>query len=380
MAFVLLPHMRYIWQHIVTILEQYNGSTPLPIFLKEYYKNHKKLGSRDRRILNEMVYSYYRCAKGLPKDMPINEQVATCLRLCDIQSKHINWLLTDMPSHEDVYQPHQNFSEEIQLSEGISKQDWLDSMLLQPDLFLRVRQDNMGKLTNFFNENEIEFEQLSDTCIALPNGTPIDKMIPEYMYVVQDASSQAIGQFLQPQPDEHWWDACSGAGGKSLLLKDIEPLIDLTVTDARRTILNNLKDRFRTYSHILPQAHRVDVTDAKQLNSKLQDAQFDNIICDVPCTGSGTWARTPEQYYFFDKATIKGFTQRQVNITTNAATYLKEGGRLYYITCSVFKEENEKAVEQILQNTTLELEHQELINGIENRADSMFIAILRKGD
>ncbi|MEZ5018184.1 MAG: hypothetical protein R2800_14090 [Flavipsychrobacter sp.] len=369
--------MRYIWQHIAAIIASFDGATPLPIFLKEYYKNNKKLGSRDRRILNEMVYSYYRCAKGLPAELPINEKVATCLVVCGIQNKHIEWLLSDVTTHEDAYNPNQNFPDEIDLSDGITKEEWIDSLLEQPDLFLRVRKD-MDKLLSFFNKEGVEYEQLTDTCIALPNGTPIDKMLPEHMYVVQDASSQAVGDFLNPQPEEEWWDACSGAGGKSLLVKDIEPLVNLTVSDARRTILVNLKERFRKYSHILPTVHKVDVTNADKLKSKLEDSLFDHVLCDVPCTGSGTWARTPEQYYFFQQDTLEDFNKRQTNIAVNAAAYLKEGGKLYYITCSVFREENENVVAEITKQTGLQLEHQQIIKGIENRADNMFIAILTK--
>ena len=367
--------MRYIWQHIATIIQQYDGSTPLPVFLKEYYKNHKKLGSRDRRILNEMAFSYYRCAKGLPAGIPVNEKIATCLRLCEIENKHINWLIEEIPSHEEAYNPQLQFDNNINFSDGISKEEWTESLLMQPDLFLRLRI-SPEKIFPLLEENEVDHEFISDDCLALPNGIPIHKVIPEYMYVVQDASSQAIGQFLTPSPDEHWWDCCSGAGGKSLLLKDKEPLINLTVSDTRRTILNNLKERFRTYSHILPTIHKVDITDATKLEAKLKDTQFDHIICDVPCTGSGTWARTPEQFYFFKQEELSSYAKRQKDIAINASKHLKDGGKLYYVTCSVFEEENEAVVQEIVKQTNLKLEHQELINGIENRADSLFIAVL----
>ena len=169
-------------------------------------------------------------------------------------------------------------------------------------------------------------------------------------------------------------------GGKSLLLKDIEPLIDITATDTRSSVLNNLKERFRTYSHILPKTHKLNAASEQLLKEKLKDQLFDNIICDVPCTGSGTWARTPEQMYYFKQERLEELSALQKQIAENAATYLKQGGLMYYITCSVFEEENEKVVQHITASTNLKLERAELINGVSKKADSMFVAVLRKED
>ena len=56
--------MRYIWQHIRSITEVYDGSIPLAHFLKGYFKQHPILGSRDRKMLSAMAYSFYRCSRG----------------------------------------------------------------------------------------------------------------------------------------------------------------------------------------------------------------------------------------------------------------------------------------------------------------------------
>lgn len=368
--------MRYLWQHISTIIDTYDGSLPLTHFLKAHYKQHPKLGSRDRRMLNEMTYCWYRCSKALPKDSSIEEKVATCVRLCNSENQHLLRFVEGIETIQDIDLSN-IFPEEPQLSEGIEREEWLTSMLIQPDLFIRLRKDSDKSLA-VLDAEEVPYELLDNNCVALPNGIPIDKILPEHAYVVQDASSQAISNFLDPQPRETWWDACAGAGGKSLLLLDMEPLVELTVSDRRRTILTNLKERFRAYSHILPKVHKVDVAEADKLQTKMGDVSFDNIICDVPCSGSGTWARTPEQCFFFKQLSLTELNRLQKNIVVNADKYLKTGGRLYYITCSVFHNENEGMVEAILNETNLEIEDQILINGTEMMADSMFIAILKK--
>ena len=121
-----------------------------------------------------------------------------------------------------------------------------------------------------------------------------------------------------------------------------------------------------------------DVAEPGEIEKHLAGKLFDNIICDVPCTGSGTWARTPEQLYFFNEEYMREFSERQRQIARNVSTYLKPGGRLIYITCSIFRQENEEVIDHLLSGSVLTLETKQLINGIEKKADSMFVAVLRK--
>ncbi|MCB0698763.1 MAG: RsmB/NOP family class I SAM-dependent RNA methyltransferase [Chitinophagales bacterium] len=373
--------MQFIWQHIDTIIQEYTGAHPLPYFLKGYYKQHPKLGSRDRKMLSEMAYCWYRAEKAVDKTLPFNERMTACIHLCRTENKHLLRLIEPYypPANADKLKVDIDriFPHDIELSTGINKTDWLNNMLVQPDLFIRLRKEHERVLALLEQEN-IPYSEITNDCIALPNGTPIDKMIPPFVYVVQDASSQKTAEYFTPKPYENWWDCCSGAGGKSLLLKDKEPLVELTVSDTRKTILNNLKERFRLYSHIFPTTFKVDVANSEELHDVMRNREFDNIICDVPCTGSGTWARTPEQMHFFKAKTLVEYASRQRDISVNATDLLKPGGKLYYITCSVFKEENEHVVEHLVKQTGLIVERSELINGIGIKADSMFIAVLKK--
>jgi 16S rRNA (cytosine967-C5)-methyltransferase len=368
--------LRYIWQHIEHIISAYNGGLPLTHFLKNYFRLHPKLGSRDRRILSEMSYCWYRCSKGLSLSLSFEEKLRACLKICNATGKHIQAFLPEDFQQPPVFHLEQIFDYPIALSAGITKEDWLDSMLQQPRLFIRVRKDKQ-LIERILQEREISYEFETETCISLPNGTAIDKMLPEEAYVVQDASSQETGRYFNPEKGEYWYDACSGAGGKSLLLKDMEPAIKLTVSDKRDTIIRNLESRFKAYKHNLPATHMIDVADKKQLADSLGRQRFDHIICDVPCSGSGTWARTPEQLYYFEEATMNSLPALQKSIAVNTSAYLKPGGKLFYITCSVFETENENVVKGILKETGLKLTEQRLINGIGRQADSMFITVLK---
>lgn len=326
-----------------------------------------------------MAYSWYRCSKVVDANLTLKEKVATCLRLCKTDNVRLQQLIESIPTDlSDDITLITLFPHSLSLSKGITNAEWLAGMLTQPNLFIRIRK-NGEKIKEILQNESIPYKMIGDKCMLLANGTNIGQWLPEYMYVVQDASSQKTGDYFDAQPNEKWWDCCSGAGGKSLLLKDKQPLVDLTVSDTRKTILNNLKERFRMYSHIMPVAYEANVADRTQLQDIIRNKEFDNIICDVPCTGSGTWSRTPEQMYFFKPETANELSQRQLQIAVNASEYLRKGGKLYYITCSVFQQENEDVVEQLTKAAGLTIEQMELINGTQLGADSMFIAVLKKG-
>lgn len=375
--------MRYIWHHIAEIIGRYKGETPLAHFLKNYFRQHAKLGSRDRKVLTAMAYSWYRCAKSLSDHPSVSANfealITACLLLSDngevlkTLTKDVSGMAAALP-HPDL---QSLFPFQEMISEGIGRNEWLQSMLAQPRLFIRVR-NSRDEILSILARNNISAQLISDTCLSLPNGTKVDQLLPPSSYVVQDASSQQTGSFFLPQKNEKWYDCCSGAGGKSIQLKDLEPSVKLTVSDKRKSILHNLAGRFSLYGLQLPTAHIADVADKLQLESILGAAQFDNIICDVPCSGSGTWARTPEQLYFFDTASLERFSPLQETIAVNVSRHLKKGGRLIYITCSIFRAENEDVVERVIREAGLVLTEARLINGISIGADSMFVAVLKK--
>src|SRR5690606_10611202 len=106
---------------------------------------------------------------------------------------------------------------------------------------------------------------------------------------------------------------------------------------------------------------------------------FDFILCDVPCSGSGTWARSPENFYFSpSEKDLNTFEQVQKNIVSHAVKHLKDDGYLVYVTCSVFAQENENIINHLMEHTTLALVESQLINGIPHKADIMYYAVLQK--
>jgi 16S rRNA (cytosine967-C5)-methyltransferase len=384
--------MFYLWQHLERILLTYRGELPLHYFLKQYFRQYPKLGSRDRRGLSDAVYAWYRCGKAIEQsDKTLEERRLGAMYLCGLRPKAFerayaqHWEVAediDVASRisrlidegftvrlEDI------FPGDVPFSEGITKEGWILSLLEQPRLFLRIREDKSG-ISGILKAAAIPHEWVSDNCLALPNGTKAEELFPHDAYVVQDASSQATGAYLKPRKGEVWWDSCSGAGGKALMLMDEQQDVRLLTTDVRASILENLGDRFRRYHLPMPEMMTLDVSDGAATASALKGRLFDGIICDVPCTGSGTWARTPESCFFFDAASVAAYAARQKAILTTALSYLKDRGRIIYITCSVFRAENEDVINAVSQYG-MKVVTSGLIDGSGIGADALFAAELR---
>lgn len=192
---------------------------------------------------------------------------------------------------------------------------------------------------------------------------------------VQDLSSQYVCQKVELKDHYQVWDVCSGAGGKSLNLLSRSKSRFL-LTDVRETILKNAKKRlvhfgYKAETKVLDVAQGADV-----VKSELPNRLFDVILADVPCSGSGTWFSEPE--YFQSSPDVKKYQQLQQAIVSNALTQLKEGGWFYYMTCSVFRAENEQNTQFILQTNGIELVEEIFFNGTEHRANSMYLAVFKK--
>jgi 16S rRNA (cytosine967-C5)-methyltransferase len=121
------------------------------------------------------------------------------------------------------------------------------------------------------------------------------------------------------------------------------------------------------------------VTDLSVSSAPMElQSQYDLLIADVPCSGSGTWSRTPEQLSFFNKSEIDRYAFLQKKIIENTVMNLKPGGSYVYITCSVFAKENEQNVAFMQEKFSLNLLKMEYLKGYEMQADTLFAALLKR--
>jgi 16S rRNA (cytosine967-C5)-methyltransferase len=371
------------------ILQEYDGSMPFAIWLKQFFKAHKKYGSKDRREITHLCYSYFRLGKAF-ENKTVEERILSAVFLCSAESNFVLGELKpgwneeiSLSLHEKIHLLHAEeeikhlFSFADELSEVIDTELFHRSFLIQPLLYLRIRPGKKNKVADKLQKAGIDFEIVNNDCFALANSSKIDEVIElNTEAVVQDLNSQRVLELL---PEEiknrkktEAWDCCAASGGKSILLHDQFPQTHITVSDVRETILFNLKKRFEQAGI---RNYKSFVADLSASNYKPQTANFDLIICDAPCSGSGTWARTPEQLHFFKKEKIEYYAQLQKSIALNAAKSVKEKGYFLYITCSVFKKENEEVMAFIRENTTLQPVASQYFIGYDKKADTLFAAL-----
>jgi 16S rRNA (cytosine967-C5)-methyltransferase len=372
------------------IIGSYNGDIPFSSFLKKYFAAEKKYGSKDRRQISTLCYHYYRLGKALP-GAGMDEKIITATFLCE--NTFSEFLYFHRPEWNEIIARSINekisvaglkinevFPWQDELEDGVDITDLSLSFLVQPNLFIRIRPGKKNMVIAKLEAAGIPFTMPAEDCIAFQNATKLDEVIAlDKEAVVQDLNSQKVLNFLKDQPSvEKYplsWDCCAASGGKSILLYDIlNGHVNLAVSDIRESILSNLKKRFAVAGIEKYKSFIADLSSG----SSMPGGKYPLIICDAPCTGSGTWSRTPEQLYYFKQETIDTYAERQMRIISNTVPCLQEGGLFFYITCSVFKKENEEQVDYTKEKFHLRLLHVEFLKGFDKKADSMFVAVFRK--
>jgi 16S rRNA (cytosine967-C5)-methyltransferase len=141
------------------------------------------------------------------------------------------------------------------------------------------------------------------------------------------------------------WDCCAAPGGKTLTLARRLPTADILATDISSKRLKLMQPRLRRYAYA--SRVRTETADAASPNALPAEAPFDLILCDVPCSGTGTLARNPEIRHRLRPEDLLRQSARQREILTRAARRLAPGGRIVYSTCSVEPEENEAILDAV---------------------------------
>lgn len=386
-------HFQRYLQYAAAILTSYRGHEPFHIFIKKYFSLNKKHGSKDRKLITALCYNFFRLGLGVSTPVTQNEKFFLSTFLCEAKSSLLlqlfkpEWnnfislpIVDKLKIAGEKFNVVKLFPFTNELSTEINIDQLNLSFLIQPKIFIRIRPGFQSIVINKIKQSGFAFEQLEENCIAFTNNEKVTEVIEvDKEAVVQDYNSQKTLDLLKPlaersNVDLSIWDCCAGSGGKSILAFDLFKKINLTVSDRRKSILENLTMRFRTAGI---KAYRLISAELEKSSLKMSES-FDIIIADVPCSGSGTWARTPEQLHFFKNNEIEKYASLQRRIIDNALPHLKTSGHLLYITCSVFKKENEENVAFFKEKHKMNLLNVEYLKGYEMQADTLFVALFTK--
>jgi 16S rRNA (cytosine967-C5)-methyltransferase len=363
----MLPYLFY--KNCADMLHAYDGSVPFHLYLKEQFKEHKNWGSKDRKRYRACCYFFWRNAIGVSRN-----------NADDI----LQWLQshytteTSIPETQSITHPYHSVIQEISASiDHQTLQDWFKE---EPPVWLRATNGKTKAVLQQLQKLNVAVLHQSNDVVAVPaqaNLNPITDF--GYAYIQDIGSQMAMDWHDLPlqhmcNPNHSIWDCCCGAGGKAITLLQNHPKANVTCSDVRANILENLQKRFQLLQLSKPKTQVIDLQ-----NTVGSSNQYDVVMADVPCSGSGTWRRNPENIHFFSPFEINMYANKQLNIIQNAQQSVKLGGYMVYMTCSVFRAENEAIIEQFIEkHEGFEKIEEKYCGGHQNHGDYIYRAVLQR--
>jgi len=363
------------------VVEAVREGHPADRTLHGILSKQRKFGSRDRRLIGDAVFAWFRW-HGATADLPYPQGLCAAWALerrewpAALQAilQDLGW---PMPSSDQTDTPLDQLREDIQQQFGIALTpmpewlpdwfreetthlgDWTDRIqehTVRPPTWLRVDQSRQQELHPLLLEKGAEWaEEASPCAYAFAKPGVVNQLMREHgdALEIQDFGSQQVARICNPQSGQTWWDACCGAGGKSLQLLDLaERNLDLTCTDKRESVLKELVKRGRQHGTGKVRRYALDLLNPPQLPNIV----FDGILLDAPCTGTGTWNRNPDDAWRTERKDVSQQARRQLQMIETVLPVLKSGGSLVYAVCSITRTETEQVVEEALkQHPNLEL-------------------------
>jgi 16S rRNA (cytosine967-C5)-methyltransferase len=341
--------------------------------LSRYFREHPKLGSRERGVIAEAVY-------GLLRNKSVYTQFAetgagpamrrmALLGLADavgadalggLSEEETQWLTRVMqidrsalPAALRANLPSWLF-DKLVARDGEAQTLALAQAMNQPaplDLRVNALKATRQEVTTALAEAPI----LCEPTPYAPLGIRVMKkpalqnmpLFKDGAIEVQDEGSQLLSQIVGAKRGEMVVDFCAGAGGKTLSLgaamRNTGRLYAFDVSDKR---LAKLKPRLARSG--LSNVHPVLIAHENDAKVKRLAGKIDRVLVDAPCSGLGTLRRNPDVKWRQSPQALEELNQKQASILDGAARLVKAGGRLVYATCSILDEENEAIARQFI--------------------------------
>ncbi len=264
----------------------------------------------------------------------------------------------------------------------------LEAGNVHPPMILRVnvRQSHAKEYTQLLSRKGIEATHIGKAAVMLTKPMAVEQIpgFSEGVVSVQDYGAQLAGEWLDVHAGQQVLDACSAPGGKAGHIAEL--------ADVQLTALDNDEKRLQRVTSNLS---RLQLPVDCQLGDAAvwgKGQTFDRILADVPCTASGIVRRHVDIKWLRRASDVVSFTQQQGLILANLWHLLSKGGKLLYVTCSIFAEENQQQIDSFLKNNNdatqlpleltndstnnLKIQHGQLIPSAMH--DGFFYALLQK--
>ncbi len=371
------PHLKAIWQDLIREKEVPQLDRWLVLRLKQ----DKRFGSKDRRFYADSIFSMMRYALELKELEGLDPKEAwQHIRTEDVSRlfEKIEALIEAGLKQGGLSSWYQSRLElRCQTSSWSEEQyqKFLDKQLERAPLWLRLNHESArGRAEKLLHDLEVPFEVFGKAyCIKVEKNLSASPLLTDGIMEVQDYGSQLLGESMELKANETLWDACAGGGGKSLQLGSLHPKAKIFASDVRA---------YKS-SEVIKRAERAKIKNIATLawdgSARLDKPKsvqngFDKILVDAPCSGSGTFRRSPDGRFRINTASIQELQDLQFRIVRNVLPHLKKGGELIYATCSWLVEENEAVSDRIASELGLKLISQSLKGLPDQDSDTLFVA------
>ena len=362
----------------INILDDYLKGYPLEKILKQWFKINRFAGSNDRRNIRDLVFDILRKRLILYYPFQINKYIETgrvlvlsylflykkdSFSLEDIKGNkyfsppinndefiilnNIKRLVKKAPRYISLNCP-EFLEEKLSQSLGNNFNVIMELFLKRAPVYLRINQNKIN-----IKEAKIKLENqgiLSEICpsskyaLKVLSGEKFIKNSSPYQLgevELQDLSSQLTTELVQISSGKKILDFCAGSGGKALAIASrLRNKVDIFAYD-----INNLKYKNLNYRAKKAGAN-ITILDSKQL-IKYRNF-FDIVFVDAPCSGTGTWRRDPKIKWELNDQKLSVLIKNQYSIVKQACSYLKNGGFLIYVVCSLLEDEGELIIRKYL--------------------------------
>lgn len=341
-----------VWE---LISEIFKDKIPADNIINAYVRERKYIGSKDRRFITETVWKIIRNRRKLVFDAGSNEPRRVLLTY--LQDEDFDLLcggeygLAPLSKEEKEWLKRRN-EEVYPAAVEAECPDWLFDKVKDIHLLkalnepasadLRLNKGSRARVIEQLQGEGLYFVPTPYSPIGIRSAERVNLnncvAYKEGVIEVQDEASQLAAILADVRPEHKIIDYCCGAGGKSLTMAFLmNRQGKIQIHDINRSRLEAVKER----------AVRLDVKNLEIID-EVGDRDYDRFVVDAPCSGTGTWRRSPDAKYRLTPETLKELNKTQAELLEKAFNHIRRDGRVVYITCSILRDENEDIIEAFL--------------------------------
>lgn len=340
----------------------WTSETPADKIINDYMRERKFIGSKDRRFISETVWNILRNRMKLEFD---SGGIATARQLvmtyiknyttdkineifsgeqyapAALSEAEIEWLAKE---NEDLYPDYVEAEAPKWIFAKLKDMEFWKALNQPAPADFRINVKNRDEVIESLKKEgfEVEITPYSPMGIRCQQRISLGNCLAYQggEIEVQDEASQIATLICDVKAEHKIIDYCCGAGGKSLALGYL-------LNNQGCIVAHDVEPR--RMEALKPRLHRLGIKNIELTDIiATSDRDYDRFIIDAPCSGSGTWRRSPDAKFRLQPQRLTALNKIQREILETGYDKTKLGGRIVYITCSVFKDENEDIIEAFL--------------------------------